>query len=114
LQKELSKIPRKRQVDVIIPEELKNKLDPYAVTLAQCVDRFTARSIRKISEEGKKYYELDVRPKLIGSRAMEMFLCYLKSIALKNERTVVAEEDFAEFRKLFNYFNFDLKPLAEE
>lgn len=52
--------------------------------------------------------------RLIGTKAKRLLTCYLESICLvkgNNKRNEVNEDDWKEFERMFQYFNFDMKEL---
>lgn len=72
----------KGEVDIELPREIADKLNPIAMTL------------------GKQF-------ELYGFRAKINFRSLLKCLAYRNGRKVVTEEDFQEFLELADYMNFD-------
>ena len=80
-----AKLP-KRQVDVELPKEIADKLNPIAM---------------KIGEQFRLY----------GLRAKINFRSLLKCLACRNGRKVVSEEEFQEFLQLADYMNFDCNPI---
>jgi hypothetical protein len=79
------KLPEK-QVDVTLPPEIADKLDPIAM---------------KIGEQFKLY----------GFRAKINFRNLLKCLAVRNGREAVTEAEFEEFLELANYMNFEYNPI---
>ncbi|MEM5867513.1 MAG: hypothetical protein QXG39_06305 [Candidatus Aenigmatarchaeota archaeon] len=92
-------IPKKKKIEVTIPQHYLDLLTDYAKELAHTVDSFCP------------YYDPHEQ-RLIGARAKVMLPRYLKAISLSNGRTVVNEEDWCEFEKMFRYFNFDMKKIS--
>ena len=80
---------------------MKDRLKFYAKLMAWKTEQFSSRDKQQMG-------------KLIGIRALEDSICYLKAIALSNRRKVVTTEDFKEFERLFEYFNFDMNELEYE
>jgi len=80
-----TKLP-KRQVDVELPKEIADKLNPIAM---------------KIGEQFRLY----------GLRAKINFRSLLKCLAYQNGRKVVTEAEFQEFLELADYMNFDFNPI---
>lgn len=97
LREESVDIEYRNRADIFMPTPMKNKLGFYA--------RIMASEIESFASQGHTI------GKLIGIRALEQLICYLKSIALSNNRPIVSREDFSEFEKLFRYFNFDMNEL---
>jgi len=79
------KLPRK-SVDIDLPKEIADRLDPYA------------RDI------GRKY-------DLYGFRAKINYRSLLKCLAYRNGRRVVTDADFDEFLELVDFMNFDYRPI---
>ncbi len=79
------KLP-KRQVDVELPKEMADKLDPIAM---------------KIGEQFKLY----------GLRAKINLRSLLKCLAYRNGRKAVTEAEFEEFLELADFMNFNFNPL---
>jgi predicted RNase H-like HicB family nuclease len=101
LEMETFPIKNKKKVKVFIPETMKDKLKLYAKIMALRIEHFS-----NTSKENKQ--------KLIGIRALENIICYLKAIALSNNRNAVTEDDFDEFLRLYRYFNFRMCSLEQE
>lgn len=79
------KLPR-RSVDIDLPKEIVDRLDPYA------------RDI------GRKY-------DLYGFRAKINYRSLLKCLAYRNGRRVVIDADFEEFLELVDFMNFEFRPI---
>ena len=75
-----------RQVNVDLPREIANRIDPIAM---------------KIGEQFRLY----------GLRAKINFRSLLKCLAYRNQRKTVADADFQEFLELADYMNFDFNPI---
>lgn len=101
LQKESFPIRKRSKSEVSISEHMKDRLKFYAKLMAWKTEQFSSRDKQQMG-------------KLIGIRALEDSICYLKAIALSNRRKVVTTEDFKEFERLFEYFNFDMNELEYE
>lgn len=80
-----TKLPR-GQVNVKLPKEIADKLNPIAM---------------KIGEQFRLY----------GLRAKINFRSLLKCLAYRNDRKAVTDEDFQEFLQLADYMNFDFNPI---
>ena len=80
-----TKLP-KRQVDIKLPKEIADRLNPIAM---------------KIGEQFRLY----------GLRAKINFRCLLKCLAYRSGRKAVTEEEFHEFLELADFMNFDFNPL---
>jgi len=100
LKEESFDIEFRSKADVLLPVPIKNKLVPYAKMMASKIERFASRE-----ETGGR---------LIGTRAVEQLICYLKAVAISNDRPIVTGEDFNEFGRLFSFFNFDMNNLNYE
>jgi hypothetical protein len=85
---------------VTVPREFVDRVNICAKIMAYRIEEFASK------KKGKEQMG-----KLVGIRAKEDLLCYLKAIALVNHRTEVTEEDFEEFERMFRHFNFGLKEL---
>ena len=92
-------IRKRSKSEVFISKAMKDRLKFYAKVMSRKIEQFS--SSRKEKQTGK----------LIGIRALEDSICYLKAIALSDGRNVVTEKDFREFERLFKYFNFDMNEL---
>jgi hypothetical protein len=79
------KLPRKN-VDILLPKEIADRLDPYA------------------REIGREY-------DLYGFRAKINYRSLLKCLAYRNGRRVVTDDDFEEFLELVDFMNFDFRPI---
>ena len=79
------KLPRK-SVDIYLPEEIADRLDPYAREIGRVYD-------------------------LYGFRAKINFRSLLKCLAYRNSRRVVTDADFEEFLELVDFMNFDFRPI---
>jgi len=79
------KLPKK-QVNIELPIEIAEKLDPIAM---------------KIGEQQKLY----------GFRALINFRSMLKALAYRNKRKTVTMQEFNEFLELSSYLNYDFNPL---
>ena len=86
MQKSTFKSPSK-EVDVNLPEEIADRLDPIAT---------------RIGEQFKLY----------GIRAKINFRCLLKCLAHRNRKRIVTEEEFKEFLLLADFMNFKYNPLG--
>ena len=76
------KLPAK-EIEITLSEKLANQIDPIAT---------------KIGESFNLY----------GIRAKINFRSLLKSLAIRNNKKEVTEEEFREFLQLADYFNFDM------
>lgn len=92
-------INKRTKTEVHISKEMKNNLKFYAIIMAWKIENFASLQDKQRSA------------KLIGIRALEDLICYLKSIALSDRRRVVIDEDFKEFERMFEFFNFDFNDL---
>jgi hypothetical protein len=99
LEKESFQVRKRSKSEVYVPEPMKDQLKVYAKIMAWKIEAFS--SLKDKKQVGK----------LIGVRALEDLICYLKAIALSNGRKVVTKDDFREFERLFKFFNFDLNEL---
>ena len=79
------KLP-KRAVDVTLPTEIADRLNPIAM---------------RIGEQFRLY----------GFRAKINFRCLLKCLAYRNGRDTVTEDDYDEFLELAGHMNFDYNPV---
>lgn len=79
--------PPSKEVNVKLPEEFADRLDPIAT---------------RIGEQFKLY----------GIRAKINFRCLLKCLAFRNGKRIVAEEEFKEFLLLADFMNFEYNPLG--
>ncbi|MFX0201578.1 MAG: hypothetical protein ACFFCW_36140, partial [Candidatus Hodarchaeota archaeon] len=79
------KLP-KRQVDVELPKEMADKLNPFAM---------------KIGEQFKLY----------GLRAKINLRSLVKCLAYRNGRKAVTEAEFEDFLELADFMNFNFNPL---
>jgi hypothetical protein len=79
--------PPSKEVNVQLPKEIADRLDPLAT---------------RIGEQFKLY----------GIRAKINFRCLLKCLAYRNGRRVVTEEEFKEFLLLADFMNFEYNPLG--
>jgi len=79
------KLPR-RSVDINLPKEIADRLDPYARDIGRVYD-------------------------LYGFRAKINFRSLLKCLAYRNGRRVVTDADFEEFLELVDFMNFDFRPI---
>lgn len=80
------KLPKSKQVNIKLPREIADKLDPIAM---------------KIGEQFRLY----------GFRAKINFRSLLKCLAYRNGRKEVTEAEYQEFVELANYMNFDYNPI---
>lgn len=99
LKEESFPIRKRGKSEVSISEDMKDRLKFYAKIMAWKTEKFASSR------------EKQQATKLIGIRALEDSICYLKAIALSNGRKAVTEEDFKEFERLFTHFNFDMNEL---
>lgn len=97
---------REEKETVRLPVHYAKKLDPYALLLAKRTDKIAAH----VKWSHEKVPDND----LIGIRAKEMMMSFLKAIALYHGRHDVIKEDFAEFVSLYEYMNFNFAKLREE
>jgi len=104
LEKESFPIEVRSKCSVLLPASMKKQLRFYAKMMSRKIEDFS-KGEHPRSGENKQ------TPKLIGIRALEELICYLKAIALSNGRQVVTHEDFLEFEELFDHFNFDMNEL---
>jgi hypothetical protein len=97
-------LTREDKDTVRLPEHYAKRLDIYSELLARQTDRIAS----KVRWSGDtKVPDSD----LIGIRAKEMFMSFLKAIALYHGRKDVIKEDFEEFRRLFKYMNYDFQKI---
>jgi len=73
-------------VDIHLPKQLADKIDPIATQIG-----------RELS--------------LYGFRAKINFRCLLKTLAYRNKRHEVTDQEFSEFLELANFMNFKFNPL---
>jgi len=100
LRLQIIKIFRKKKIQIIISQHYLDLLEEKSRTLARIIDDFCT------------FFKDDANEsRLIGSRAKRLLTCYLKSICLTNNRTIVNNDDWREFELMFRYFNFDMKEL---
>jgi hypothetical protein len=76
------KLPSKN-IDIVLSKQIANQIDPVAMKIGQMFN-------------------------LYGIRAKINFRSLLKSLAYRNGRKEVTEEEFREFLQLADYFNFDM------
>lgn len=98
------------KTDVSIPKSMVKQIDFYAKLMSINIENFSRTKWVK-TDAGWRLKKTEGPRELVGTRAKEELLCYLKSIALNNRRSVVADEDFEEFETLFRHFNFDMNEL---
>jgi hypothetical protein len=87
------KLPKKKEIDIELPPEIADRLDPIA---------------RRIGEQLKIY----------GIRSKINFRGLLKALALRNQKATVTEAEYAEFLELSEYMDIpsytrELKALPE-
>ncbi|MEM5867748.1 MAG: hypothetical protein QXG39_07500 [Candidatus Aenigmatarchaeota archaeon] len=75
-----------KEVDIELPKEIADKLNPIAVKIGEQFD-------------------------LYGIRAKINFRSLLKALAYRNQRNVVSEAEFKEFLELTDFMNFRFNPL---
>jgi len=92
---------REEKVKVTLPKKYARKLTRYAIALARELENFSRKSPIKKTEEGR----------LLGIRAKENFMAFLKSIALYKGRKVVQKEDFEEFQGLYRWMNYQFNDI---
>lgn len=116
---EFNKTTQKSSATVNMETKYKSILEPYGNKLAKSIDDFSSKYRKQkelvgTDEKGEKIYrEIWVRsePQLLGVRATEQLICYLKAVALSQNQYSVSDEHFEIFKTQFEHFNFDRKPL---
>jgi len=93
---------REEKVNVELPEQYSKALTPYAVKLSRTLEKFSRKSPMEDTKE---------KDRLIGIRPKENLMTFLKSIALYHGRTRVQRKDFAEFRSLYRYMNYEFRDI---
>jgi len=88
------------KTEVKVPHHFIDDINVYAKLMAYRIEEFASKK-----KDQKQVHEL------VGIRAKEDLICYLKAIALSRGRTDVTEDDFEEFERMFDYFNFAMKEL---
>jgi hypothetical protein len=95
---------REEPAEVICPDHIKLRLDPYVSIIATEVDEFSTKSsIPALTEKDRKF----------GVRFKENLITYLKSIALYDGYTTVREKHFERFEELFPFMNFQFNNIDE-
>ena len=95
---------REEKTRVKLPPKYAKALNIYAILLARRLETFSRKSPCDMQKQNR----------LVGIRAKENLMTFLKAIALYHGRTVVKQEDFEEFRKLYRYMNYRAKNIDQE
>jgi len=95
---------REEKVEVTLPPHFSKHLKIYSVYLAKQLERFSRKSPIKETNE---------RDRLLGIRAKENLMAFLKSIALYHGSTTVQQEHFDEFARLYEYMNYKFNEIGE-
>jgi hypothetical protein len=102
--KETITIKREEKEDVTLPKHLADELNVYALILA--------KRIEKVASHPKTVFKGE--NELCGIRAKENLMSLVKAIALYNGGDTVTREDMKELNRLYNWMNYNFKPLEEE
>jgi hypothetical protein len=95
---------REEKTKVTLSPKYAKKLNIYALLLARRLEAFSRKSPNSVKNESR----------LIGIRAKENLMTFLKAIALYHGRTAVTKEDFEEFRKLYHFMNYNSHNIDEK
>jgi hypothetical protein len=98
--REKSSFRREEKVEVKLPKQYAEKLTLPALILSKQLEEFS-----RLDPISKK------NGSLIGIRAKENFMTFLKAIALYNGSNTVQKEHFDIFLKLFRWMNYDFNKI---
>jgi len=92
LKKETIRVKKRRVRNVVIPEDIQQRLQHDARRMAFNIEEFCGTLLKD---------------RTFGARALHQLSAYIKAIALRNNETTVNDNHYPLFTRYFHYFNYN-------